>query len=338
MSAIKRTIAAAGQRGGLLSLWRSTATLADAKGLLRLKPRGALVYMFHRISEASLPFRLGTPVSLFEAFCGHLAENYQVLPLVEWEERRQRKALGARSVALTFDDGFADSYELALPILKRYGLPATIFVATAFVDGKTVPWACRLAHIIQHGRPPGTPLGVDGVAINLNDRAARLKSLLSLAARLTDMERDRREAVLLSVADKLGVDDVWRVGKEMLNWDQLRRMQAQGFVCGAHTSNHCQLSQLSSADIRREIAEGREELEYQLKEKVETFAYPYGKRHHLDERAAAISRDLGFKAACTAVFGANTYETDSMLLKRVSLNGSTLPIAALNLERYFYLH
>ena len=338
MSAIKRTVAAVGYRGGLLSLCRSAAGLADDKAVFPLKARGALVYMFHRITESSLPFRFGTPVDLFDAFCGHLAQHYQVLPLGEWEERRQRNALGPRSVALTFDDGFSDSYELALSIFQRYGLPATIFVATSFVDGGCVPWACRLAHIIKNGRPTESPLSMDGVVVTLGDQRGRLGTVQALAGRLMDMERSHREEALVVLADKLGVDDVWRMKSEMLNWDQLRHMQAQGFTCGAHTSNHHQLSRLSNEQIRREIAEGREELEYQLKDKVDTFAYPYGKRHHLDRRAAEITRDLGFKAACTAVFGANNSQTDSMLIRRVSLNGPTLPIAALNLERYFYRH
>ncbi|MCK5799686.1 MAG: polysaccharide deacetylase family protein, partial [Deltaproteobacteria bacterium] len=125
-------------------MFRATATRADAiikRVALPLPQRGTMIYMLHQLTKEETPFRDGIDVDLFDAFCRHLAAHYEVLPLEELERQRHSGKVPSRAVALTFDDGYADNYHLALPILRRYGLPATVFVTTGFINRTHIPWA-----------------------------------------------------------------------------------------------------------------------------------------------------------------------------------------------------
>jgi peptidoglycan/xylan/chitin deacetylase (PgdA/CDA1 family) len=110
----------------------------------------ALVVAFHRVNDVSAGDGLTLGAADFERYCGFFADHFDVVPLGALLERLERGRALDRQLAITFDDGYRDNYEVAAPILARRGLPATFFVTTGFLESKIVaPWDRALA------APPG---------------------------------------------------------------------------------------------------------------------------------------------------------------------------------------
>lgn len=293
--------------------------------------------VFHRLCETANPFRPGTLVEDFDRICRHLKEHYQVLSLEELELRRCSRQPSPSAVAITFDDGYADNYHLALPILRRYNLPATVFITTGCMEGKNILWTSRLAWILEYGQLPANPLIIRHSTLAVNTPQERLHTLGELKEQLKQLDQAEREEIISQIAEAMQVDDLSLLKKEMLTWDQLAEMDAAGFVAGAHTINHPILARESPAQIRVELSGSREELESRLKHRVDFFAYPNGGPNDFNGEVAEAVRRAGYRLACSMIFGANTFATDAYWLRRVSIYAENFPEIALQLERFFYL-
>ena len=293
--------------------------------------------MFHRIVETRSPFRPGYNQSDFDWLCAHLSSNYHVIDLEEFEERREKDQLSPNAVALTFDDGYGDNYDLAFPILSKYRLPATVFVTTGTVDGKSYLWTSKLSWILEHGNI-GDPYGVLGVPISLETEHARLTTLRRLTERLKRVGTQEREQTIDKLEHDLGIADYSGLASDTLTWKQLREMDAQGFRSGAHTVNHTVLSKLTAKELDRELGDSKSELESRLGRPITTFAYPNGLRTDYDERAIHALIRHGYRSAYTTTYGCNTVASAPFELRRVSVYGETHGAIAVQLERFFYAH
>ena len=138
--------------------------------LRRFRPEcGARLLMFHGFTDVSSEPGIGNAselnldIAVFEEMCALLAEHYSVISLDEAVVRlREGEALPPRTVVLTFDDGYGSNYELAFPVLKKYGLPATIFVATEFVDERVALWPDRIEYAVGHSEAGELRYPLDG--------------------------------------------------------------------------------------------------------------------------------------------------------------------------------
>jgi peptidoglycan/xylan/chitin deacetylase (PgdA/CDA1 family) len=322
-------------------MWRQGAAKLDQlnkrAGLMPQLERGTLILVFHRICETLNPFQPGTPVQLFDWICGHLAESYQVLPLDELEERRLSRTPPSTAIAITFDDGYVDNHELALPILRRHRLPATVFVTTGCIEGKNLLWTSRLGWILEHGAQPENPVEIRGRSFALGSRKARLQALSHLKLELKELDQVEREEILERLRQAMRVEGFSGLQREMLSWSQLREMDASGFRAGGHTVNHPILSREPLPQLRLELSGCREELEGQLGRKVNLFAYPNGGPADYNLEVMQETRRAGYRLACTMLFGANHPAVNPYELRRVSVYADTFPGIALQMERFFYL-
>lgn len=99
----------------------------------------AVIVAFHRISDAEAGSRLNCTPAVFDGLCRFFKRHFSVMPLSELIDGiRQNRPLG-HMLSITFDDGYKDNFEVAAPILSRYGLPATFFVSTELIGSTTVP-------------------------------------------------------------------------------------------------------------------------------------------------------------------------------------------------------
>jgi peptidoglycan/xylan/chitin deacetylase (PgdA/CDA1 family) len=335
----KQKIASLVLHTDLLDLWRWGARQIDQLNKrLRLAPqleRGALIFVFHRITDLPNPFRSGLPVELFDQLCRHLAQHYTVLPLADLDARR---ASGSSSVAITFDDGYADNYRLALPVLRRHGLPATVFITTGCMEGRNLLWTSRLAWTLEHGTAAGDLVSLRDRTLQLSTREDRLHVLEILKQELKALDHVEREEILAELAAAMGGVDFSGLRREMLTWEQLAEMEAAGFIAGAHTISHPILAREPRERVRQEITGSRDELEGRLRRKVDLFAYPNGGPTDYDEQTIEEVRQAGFRLACTMAFGANNAAVSPFELRRVSVYMDNFPELALYLERFFYLH
>ena len=257
----------------------------------------------------------------FDALMGLVASSFTVVPLGEAAARLQAgsgngsRALPRGALAITFDDGYADNAEVALPILARRGLPATFFVATGFLDGgrmfnDSVIECVRQARVSEadftaFGLGP-RPLGV------AHERRRLIEELLP---KVKYLGLGERELFIDRLAQLLGVTSL--PGDLMMRSDQVVQLHRAGMQIGGHTARHPILRVMPDAEAEAEIASGRKRLQEMTGAPVDVFAYPNGQpMQDYDARHVEMVRRLGFRAAVSTAAGTATRNSDPHQLPR----------------------
>ena len=255
----------------------------------------------------------------FDAICSWLAAWFNVLPLEEAVERLAKRSLPARALCITFDDGYVDNHDVALPILKRHGLPATLFVATGFLDGGRM-WNDTIEQAVRHCKRAqldltGTACRELGV-LDISSAQHRRKAIASLLGVVKYLPLRERLEVSQAVAEAADVDLTEPL---MMSTGQLRAWRDSGMQVGAHTVNHPILAKLSDEEALREMCESRDTLVQVLGAPVTLFAYPNGKPvEDYTKQTAAIAKAAGFVAAVSTAPGVAVHGSDLFELPRFS--------------------
>lgn len=271
------------------------------------------IMIYHRVLERFDPLLPGVPDTLrFGWQAKMLAEHFRVLPLHEAVERLQSGTLPARAAAITFDDGYADNYTCALPILQGLGLPATFFVATAYLDGGRM-FNDTVIELVR--RLPDESCDFTAIGLGMQkcatvpERRALIKTLIEHFKYRPSNER--REAVE-KLASRFRVTLPTDL---MLDVDQLRALgRTNGVEIGAHTHTHPILTCLSPEEAYEDITIGRQTLESHLDTPVRLFAYPNGRpRKDYNADHVEMVKRCGFDFAVSTVpaparFGCDPYE------------------------------
>jgi CelD/BcsL family acetyltransferase involved in cellulose biosynthesis/peptidoglycan/xylan/chitin deacetylase (PgdA/CDA1 family) len=280
----------------------------------RAEPAARILY-YHRVNDAADPFFPATPTRVFEQQMRFVSSHHKVVSLTELLDRLENGTPGT-SVAITFDDGYRDNHDNALPVLRRYGLPATVFLTTGSIDGRQPMWFDQMAGALK-----ATALEFLDLEIGLPQRfwlrteAERLVSVNRLFGLLRSLpDEDRRGRVPVILRQLGGNDGIAESG--MLTWDQVREMKAQGIDFGGHTVTHPFLSKLSIEQAGWEVSECKRRIEEELQVLVKHFAYPNGREEDIGEQSREVIRRAGYEAAVTTIWGVNYRSTDVMALKR----------------------
>ena len=276
--------------------------------------RGRLsTLVFHRVLAQPDPiFPDEIDAERFDRLCGWIAALFNVLPLDEAARRLADGSLPPRAMAISFDDGYLDNHQTAVPILRRHGLCATFFIATGFLDGGRM-WNDTVIEALRATRLASLDLGDLGHH-DLPDNAARRRAIEALIDRVKYLPPAQRQVAVDRIAERAQAalpDDL------MMGAQQLREMRQAGMQIGAHTVSHPILARLDDAAARLEIAESRQTLQALLGEPVTLFAYPNGRPgEDYTARSVAIVRSLGFAAAVTTAWGAAHRRSDPFELPR----------------------
>ena len=262
--------------------------------------RGVVVLGYHRIT----PGRVDTPFepALFSATTAGLDE--QVRFATRHFEVVGPEAIGldpdgrGRRVAITFDDGYRDNFELAFPILREHGVQAAFFLPTGFIDEPRVPWWDELAWIARQSTratlPEGAwlrePLPLDG------DRAG---AILELANVYKSLPNERTDDFLEYCAEAAGTGrcdpeagaDLW------MTWAMAAEMRDAGMTIGGHSVTHPVLANADAVVQRKEIEGCADRLDEELGVPMRFFAYPVGLPHSFDDTTRRALRDAGVKLA-----------------------------------------
>lgn len=261
------------------------------------------VLAYHRVLAEHDPLLTGEPSAAeFENRMRWVKANFNVLPLGEAVRALRESRLPPRALCLTFDDGYADNFCIALPILERLGLPATFFVATGFLDG-----GCMFNDVvIEAVRAAFAPeLDLDDLGLGrhmLGSDEQRSRAIGRILGRLKYFEPARRSEAAREVARRAGA----RIRTDlMMTSAQVRGLHAAGMEIGAHTVSHPILAEIGARRARHEMAASRARLEEITAAPVRLFAYPNGTPLR-DYRAehAALAREVGFDAAVSTAWGA----------------------------------
>lgn len=302
----------------------SVLARSPVPSLVRRRHRQQLaVLMFHGFADGvQEPFEnlesKHLEVRKWEAFVGWLSRRYRVLPLSEAVAcLEQGRTLPDYSVCLTMDDGFRSTHDLAFPVLQKYQVPATIYLATEFVHEKKPIWVDRVSYsLVQAGRS----------LAELRAVKKELKHAVQddIVSRVEEIER----ATGHRLPARVDVPDLPPTQRS-LDWDQIRRMKASGLVeFGSHTHSHRILGRCSPAVAAEELRVSRQIIESHLDGPCDHFCYPNGTPGDFTEGTEALVRAAGYRSSVTTVPGWNLAGDSPLGLRRLGVNN------ALDLTRF----
>lgn len=291
------------------------------------------ILIFHRVLPQADALRPGEVVATtFDLQMRYVARFLSALPLREAVDRLRRGALPLRACCITFDDGYADNLTVGLPILERYGLPATVFVATGYLDGgrmfndSVIDAVAGAAVATLDLRELG--LGQYSLA-SVEERQATVSALLEQLKYMPPTERERGVETLVRRAECGALPrDV------MLTSEQVRELSRRGVEIGGHTVTHPILNAVDDDRARREMTMGKQTLEAIIGKPVKTFAYPNGRPHRdYAARHVAMVKEAGFDLAVSTSSGVGNPDGDIFQLPRFSPWGASVTMLGARLMR-----
>lgn len=261
------------------------------------------ILIFHRVHALADPiFQHDIDALHFERLMRFVARSFRVMTLGDAASRLARGDLPRRSLVVTFDDGYADNAEVALPILQRYGLVASFFVSTGFLDGGRM-WNDTVNEIVRACRRSELDLCSFNLGrCSLAGPAARRSVSGALLSRIKYLTLAERDEAIVRLQDLSAVRDL--PNDLMMRSEQVRQLHRAGMEIGAHTVHHPILTTLPPAEAEYEISEGRKRLQEIIDAPVDVFAYPNGKPgRDYDQSHVVLLRRLGYCAAVSTAPG-----------------------------------
>ncbi len=291
---------------------RTVASVLSPAG----KRASLLVLIYHRVPAQPDPLLPSEPDALrFAAQMDLMASLFNVLPLTEAVAKLKDGSLPARAACITFDDGYTNNLEVALPILKARNLPATVFVSTGFIGGGRM-WNDTLIETVRAARDELNLSKFDLGVYQLADTGARRAAIDALIGKLKYLEPTERLQRVDEIAAYAGVE---LPNNLMMSEKQLQALHAAEIEIGAHTINHPILTRLDDEKSRAEILGGKRRLEEIIGTQVTSFAYPNGRPvQDYEERHVRLVRECGFATAVSTAWGAARRASDVLQIPRLA--------------------
>jgi peptidoglycan/xylan/chitin deacetylase (PgdA/CDA1 family) len=259
--------------------------------------------IFHRVhGEPDALFPGELDAARFDQMMAMVARSFDVLPLDHAVQKLAQGQLPPRALAITFDDGYADNHSIALPILQRHGLSATVFVSTGFLDGGRM-WNDTVIECIRRTAKLQIDLGEFGLSnLPTTTPAQRRQAIDALLPIIKYKTPAEREPAIQQLHRLCGQPEL--PNNLMMHSADVRTLHRAGMGIGAHTVHHPILCSLSDEQAEQEIDQSRQRLQSLIDAPVPLFAYPNGKHgRDYDDRHAAICKRLGFSAAVATTNG-----------------------------------
>lgn len=225
------------------------------------------------------------------------------------------------SVVLTVDDGYKDFYTVAFPILKKYSIPATVFLTTDFIDNKIWLWHDLLNYAIDNTRK--TALTFQGRTFYLVHKKGKTSFKSYIDKICTRSRIPERDTLISQLLNDLSVTIPEHPSPDYapLSWNQIIEMSEFGISYGAHTCSHPILSMLSNHEAHEEILQSKKRIEDIMKRRISAFCYPNGKENDFNEEVKEIVKECQFECAMSTIYGMNDLHSDRYELRRIGLDG-----------------
>jgi peptidoglycan/xylan/chitin deacetylase (PgdA/CDA1 family) len=319
----------------------------------------AVILLYHRVASPAMdPLLLCVSPDHFTAHMDVLRKKYRPLSLAELAAHLDRGDLPARSVAVTFDDGYIDNLDTAAPILADRFVPATVFASgDCLADGRLItneleegilgaPILPQAVSLSWRGEKRTwdfgewtewpVPLRREFLAWNLESRedpTPRHRAFREIHRLLRGADFNERIALLRDLQRQISPGGKARV--LMTDRQLLEISRIGGIEVGAHTRHHLVLGGLPPEAQREEILSGKDLLEQALGKPVTSFAYPYGSPWDVSIRTVDLVREAGFRLACANTPAPVDRETDPFWLPRCLVRNWTGPEFAERLDAFF---
>ena len=303
-SALKKAARVAFHKAGGLSIARW------------MNRKGLRILMYHRFTEREPLARQ----------CAHIRARYSPVSMsqaADWLMHRGR--LPENALAITVDDGYRDFYQVAYPVLREYGIPATVYLVSDFVDRSRWLWVDQVQYEFLHGQARSFRMELPGrppLSFELGTRETRRAAARAVTEAAKKLSNTARLRLLETLPEQLGVrlPEEAPAEYEALRWDEVREMAAAGIEFGAHTRTHPILSRLAGErELAVEIGGSKRQIEQQVGRAVEHFCYPNGAREDVGREAVEAVRAAEFRTAVTTESGLNHVAGDPFRLLRIGV-------------------
>lgn len=294
-------------------------------GALRLAesfrgPSGAILMYHSVLPNPSLWIdsfgEIAHSASVFRGQMGLLARDFHPITLDEAVKYVRLGSLPKRSVIVTFDDGYADNYEVAMPILNQAGVPATFYVTVDCVENRRQPWPSRLRFAFRTTKLANWKDST-GRPWRLNLPAQREEAFLSLCDVCCQLSGTAQEIFVGRVEQELETEMPCEPSV-MMSYDHMRALQRHGHTVGSHTMTHPNMAYLKEDQASHELRESKRRLELHLETPIRHFSYPCpALSPHWSTQTLEQSRVAGYETAVTTDNGLMRSGDNPLCLKRL---------------------
>ena len=276
--------------------------------------------------------------SLFEAQMRFLKSHYRVLSLDDVCRELKNPSSSTHGVAITFDDGYRDLYKHAFPVLRKYQIPATVYLIAEAMQSGQVAWYDRVFLALQVLPDGKLEIELDSVrSFELASPLSRFEAALQIISCLRALPNFQRKECCADLEKRVGLP-LAALSDRILNWEQVREMKAAGISFGAHTLTHPVVSKLAPPELSAELVDSKRLLEAGLGSAVRHFAFPFGHAEDFCPEAMDMLAQSQYISAATTIPGVNLPDADPFALRRLQIGEEhDLPRFAHSLNQSFLL-
>jgi peptidoglycan/xylan/chitin deacetylase (PgdA/CDA1 family) len=310
---------------------------------------GPVIFMYHRVAETICdPWGISVPPARFREQLEHLRAHWTILAMDELVAALEAQALPRHVAALTFDDGYTDNALVAKPILKDYGIPATMFLTTGSLGSSIPYWWDELATLVLE-RPEAAHIDCEAGGIRLKAQwesqkspllelrawrvgrmpppGLRAQAYLALWTALQRLQSAQREEAMTALRERLCPAPASSPESLPMSVAQARALASAEIALGGHARSHAPLPVLSEPERRAEIEGCRADLlDLCGANGAPGFAYPHGE---WDAATRAIVMDAGFAwAVTTGGAPVNPRRFDRYALPRIQVDDFATDLSA----------
>ena len=286
---------------------------------------GFLVLTYHRITdEPDFQDPLKVSASNFEKQMLFLKEHYTIISGEELVDIiKKNKPFLKNPCLITFDDGWRDNYTNAFQILKKYSVPAIIFISTGYIGTNRIFWHEKLCNILAKAQANPKKLNNvrNGLLVSVAERISNIikiphyqrrpeiNDLIEYLKSYTPKEINNFIKELEILFDIVEED----IQPTMLSWEQVKEMSQNNICFGSHTKSHAILTQISNNKVVEELRESKEIIEKRINQPVYFLSYPNG---NYNASIIRIAKEAGYLASFTCLPGVNVLNENIFELKR----------------------
>jgi peptidoglycan/xylan/chitin deacetylase (PgdA/CDA1 family) len=288
-----------------------------------------VVLTYHRIAEPGIrsnhyydPIISATPES-FEQQMLLFGKHFTPISIAEMRDLQALGVIASRTrkplLLVTFDDGYRDNFDVALPILQKLGIPATFFIATRFLDCPQLPWWDHIAYVLKHTQTSQLLLkrsrnDLDPLRITVSRDVKNRLRTVAVAEIVKQFLNNGIEDELWFLGEleaQAGVSvNSQKLGRDLfMNWEQLSKLASSGFSVGSHGHHHLPLGRLDAQIQLHELRHSKERLESVLGSEIHIVAYPFGWLGTFTIDTQQLAAKAGYQFAFSSIEGVNYPES-----------------------------
>lgn len=285
--------------------------------------KNCFVLIYHRVRDMELdPQSLAAHPERFEQQIQELKNRFAIIPLQEIVKRISAGESLENTIAVTFDDGYADNLYHAKPILEKYRAPATFFITTAMIGSSREFWWDELERIFLVKKTSLKPLSIKiadrEYTWDIYDRNIAREVYYEMHRLLKYLPREKRERIMDELFSWVEVDrNKGRESNRVLNRQEVLQLAGGDFVeIGSHTLTHPVLSVETQENQWQEINDSRGHLEQITGRKIASFSYPFGQKSDITPETVRMVKQSGYNCGISNIQGNIDDRTDCFMIPR----------------------